>query len=208
MNKFNKIKRNTGSLLLELLIVISILAVILSFSANAIFLSMKSNRVSGERDVSSSLASEEIEAVRAVTEEDWQNIYGLTKSIAHYYPTQSSGKWILSSGDGTVILNGITYTRYITIDNVSRDATTRDIENTYISSDDDPSTQKVTAVVSWSGGNSFTTYEYFFRWKNKICGQNAWTTGGSGNTVKNCTDASYDIKDSNIDVSTGVIKLQ
>jgi hypothetical protein len=41
-----------------------------------------------------------------------------------------------------------------------------------------------------------------------ICPQTGWATGGTGNTVANCTDTSYDTKDSNIDISTGSLKLQ
>lgn len=208
INKFQKKhKQNKGALLLELLVVISLLAIILTVGANGVFLSMRSNKVSGERDVASGLASESIEAVRATTEEDWQNIYGLTKSSGHYYPAQSSGKWILTSGDGTVTLNGIDYTRYVTIDNVSRDATTRNVQDTYSNTDDDPSTQKVTATVSWTGGVPVVMSEYFFRWKNMICNQTDWS-GGVGSGTKNCPDNTYGSQDGNLDTSGGQLKLQ
>ena len=197
-----------GALLFELLIAISLLAVILSVGANAVFLSLRSDKVSGERDVASSLASETLEATRAVTDENWQNIYSLTKSSQHYYATQSGGKWILTTGDETVTSGGITYTRYVVIDNVSRDGTTRNIESSYVSADDDPSTQKITVTVSWPTGSPLSISEYFFRWKNKICNQTDWSTGGSGTTVKTCPDNSYDTKDPAIDVSGGALKLQ
>lgn len=203
-------KRNTqkGALLLELLIVISLLAIILSLGANAVFLSIRSNKISGERDIANALASESFEAVHAATQENWQNIYGLTKSTQHYQTIPSGGKWVLTAGDEIIVLNNISYTRYVIIDNVSRDATTRDIQTSYSSADDDPSTQKVTVTVSWSGGNPIAVSEYFFRWKNDVCAQTAWTTGGSGDTVKLCSDAGYDTKDAAIDVSGGSLKLQ
>ena len=208
-SKFKKInKKNGGALLLELLIVISLLAIILYFGANATFLSMRGNKTSGENGVATSLATETLEAVRSIIEEDYQNIYGLTKSTQHYYATQSAGKWITATGDETVVLNGITYTRYFTVGNVSRDDSTRNIQTTYSSTYDDPSTQKITVNVSWSGGVPIVMSEYFFRWKNKTCGQPSWTTPDPGNTVHGCTDASYDSKDTGVDVSTGSIKLQ
>lgn len=206
--KNNKIKKNSGALLFELLIVISLIAIILSFSAGAIYLSMRSNKITGDKDTASSLATEALEAARSVAEEDWQNIYSLTKSTGHYYPTLSSNKWVLANGDETINMNNVVYTRYITINNVSRDSTTRDIESTYVSADDDPSTQKVTVFVSFTGGNTVSISEYFSRWKNKICGQAGWITGGTGNTVANCTDTSYDVKDPEINVSGSTIKLQ
>ena len=64
-----------GSLLLELLIVISLLAIILSVGSQAVFVSLQSGKVSGERDVAMGLANEEFEAVRGSTEENWQTIY-------------------------------------------------------------------------------------------------------------------------------------
>lgn len=196
-----------GSLLLELLIAISVIAIILSFSANALFLSMKGNKISGDRDTASALASETLEAVRSVVEENFQNIYGLTKSTGRYYPVLSGNKWVLSSGDETINMNSVSYIRYVTVDNVSRDPGTRNIQSNYSGTDDDPSTQKVTVTVSWVGGNPIYVSEYFFRWKNKICGQSGWTTGGTGNTIKNCVDTTYDIIDPEVDITGGTLKL-
>ncbi|OGI67655.1 hypothetical protein A2732_00185 [Candidatus Nomurabacteria bacterium RIFCSPHIGHO2_01_FULL_40_10] len=201
-------EKQKGALLLELLVVISVVAVVLSVGTNAVFLSLRSNKIGGERDIANALAFEALEAVRAATEENWQNIYGLIKSSQHYQIATPSGKWELATGDETINLNGIDYTRYVTIDNVSRDDSTRYVQNSYVSAADDPSTQKVTVTVSWSGGNPVVLYEYFFRWKNKVCNQTSWVTGGSGTTVKTCPDTSYDTKDSGVDISTGSLKLQ
>lgn len=210
---YNMRVSTSGALLLELLVAISLLAVILSVGANAVFLSMRSNKVSAERDVANALAAEALEAVRSSTEENWQDIYSLTKGSQHYYATSTApaGKWSLLptalATDEQITVNGIVYTRYIIISNVSRDSVTRNIQTTYSATNDDPGTQKATVSVTWSGGNPVTVYGYFFRWKNKTCAQTAWTTGASGNTVKLCTDASYDVKDSGINV-TGGIHLQ
>lgn len=205
-------KTNTtsrGALLLELLVVIALLAVIVSVVANGVYLSMRSNKSSAERSVANALGAELMEATRSAADENWQNIYGLTKATQHYYATSTAptGKWTLIAGDETVTLNGIAYTRYITINNVSRDSTTRNILTTYASANDDPSTQLVTANVSWSGGAAVTFNEYFLRWKNKSCAQSSWTTGGTGNTVQLCSAATYDVKDAGINV-TGGLHLQ
>ncbi|MEK6877161.1 MAG: hypothetical protein AABZ49_00865 [Thermoproteota archaeon] len=201
-------KQSSGALLLELLIIISLIAIILSVGVHAVLLSIKSNKVLGERDVANALASESLEITRAITEENWENIYSLIKSTQHYQTIQSGGKWAFIAGDETINMNNILYTRYSIIDNVSRDDTTRHIQSSYSSVDNDPSTQKITVTVSWLGGNPVVVSGYFFRWKNKVCAQTAWTTGGSGNTVKLCSDASYDTKDAAIDVTGGSLKLQ
>lgn len=193
--------------MLELLIVISLLAVILSVAASGVFLSMRSTRVSAERNVANALASETLEAVRAAQDENWQNLYSLTKSTQHYYALLSGSKWVLTAGDETVTVNGLSYTRYFIVNNVSRDSTTRNIQTTYSAADNDPGTQQVVVTVTWSGGNPITEYEYFSRWRNKTCSQSTWTTGASGNTVEPCSAATYDVKDAGINV-TGGLHLQ
>jgi len=207
VNNFKKQnKKQKGSLLFEMLIVISLVAIILSVGTNAVFLSMRSSKASGERDVANTLASGALESVKAITEENWQNIYGLTKSTQHYYPSELEGKWVLVEGDETININDVSYTRYLIIENVSRDVTTRNIEGGYVSDNDDPSTQKVTITVSWSDSSPVTVSEYFFRWRNKICNQTEWTTAEPGDAVKECPSVTYDAKE-NIDVSGGSLKL-
>jgi Tfp pilus assembly protein FimT len=199
INKFQKIKiRSKGALLFELLIVISLLSIILSVGANAIYLSMRSNQSSGERDVASSLASESLEAMRAITEENWQNIYNPANANAkgtenHYHPEVQSGKWVLVSGDDVVTMNGVEYTRYVTIENVSRASDTRDIENTYSLASDDPSAQKVTVTVGLSGGTPVSLYEYFFRWKNKTS-EPSITTSDTDTGIDTAVAGSYSLK--------------
>ena len=210
--KFNKVKIsnlkrniNGGALLFELLIVISLLAIILFFGANAIFLSMKSNSISGERDHAYLLANESLEAARSITEENWQNIYSLSKDSTHYQTVQSGGKWVFSVGDETIVFNNVTYTRYVTIDSVSRDNTTRNILGSYSSIYDDPNTQKITVNVSWTNSTPVTESGYLFRWKNKICLQTVWTTQTTPtDTSVSCNPTpttNYFSKDAGIDTS-------
>lgn len=209
MNKnLTKIK-NKGSLLLELLIVIALLGVILGVGAQAVYVSLQSGKISGERDVAMGLASEELEAVRGIAEENWQGVYNLTKTPQQYHPVQSGTKWATSTASEIIALNNASYTRYFTVDNVSRDPTTRLIEPTYNSADDDPSTQKVTVTVSWTGADPVTIIEYLLRWKNKACDQTDWS-GGAVTGVKTCPDNTYDSISpaGTINTTVGAIKLQ
>lgn len=206
-------KKQQGSLLLELLVVISLIAIILTIGTQAVYVSLQSNKVSGDRDVATNLASEALEATRSVSEENWINIYSLTKTSQHYKVVQSSGKWTLATGDEVVVLNTISYTRYVVIENTCRDDSTRNITGVGTcagDSSDDPSTQKITVTVSWIGGDPVVISEYFFRWKNQVCSQSGWSGGGgSGNGVQPCsTTTNYDTKDNTLDISTGALKLQ
>lgn len=200
-----------GALLLELLVVVAILASILAVGSQAVFVSMQSGKVSGERDTAVGLAAEALEAVRAVADEKWQNIYNLTKAPQHYYPTLSNGKWVLTLvGDETIALNTASYIRSVVIENVCRDDTTRLV--TGVSpcaggSSDDPSTQRVTVTVSWENADPVVINEYFFRWRNKVCGQTDWS-GGVGSGSKNCPDNTYGWQDGNLNTSGGTLKLQ
>lgn len=208
-NKIHSHKK--GSLLLELLIVIALLAIILATGSEAVFVSLQSGKVSGERDVAMALANEALEATRSATEENWLNTYLLTRG-AQYYATStaSAGKWTLVSGSQTILLNNATYARYVVFSDVSRDVTTRNIETTYNADNKDPSTQKVTVTVSWPNADPVTASEYLFRWKNKSCGQGAggWVgTGGSGNTVQACGTTTYDTIDTTVSTSSGTLKL-
>lgn len=210
MTKIKKINRKQkGSLLLELLISMSILIVVILVGTNAVFLSMKSSEASRERDVVTTLANESLEVVQAVAEEDWQNIYSLVKNSQRYYPTLSGNRWILTTAveNETLVFNGKNYTRYVIISNTSRDNETRNIQDVYNSSFDDPSTQKVSVTVTSPEGYTITAYRYFFQWKNKICNQIGWVTPGSGNVPQTCPNTNYDTKDEFIDTTGGILKL-
>ncbi|RJQ31008.1 type II secretion system protein [Candidatus Parcubacteria bacterium] len=209
-------KLNKGMLLLEIIIVIAVLAVVITIGSQTIFVSLRSNKTAGERDSALKLAEETFEAVRTVAAENWLNLYKppdgsgdpVTSkgSSNHYYPSQSDGKWILQSGDEIVSVGGITYTRYFSIDNASRDSN-KDIESTYNSSNDDPSTQKISVTVSSSDIADVTATEYVFRWRNKVCHKTDWSGGKTYPTdgVETCSSgvSTYYNDDGNIDASQG-----
>lgn len=214
--KKNNIKKNGGALLLELLIVISLLGVILSIGANATFLSMRSNKASGERDVASALATESLEAVRVISEESWKNIYNGTLIIKgnQYYPTINAGKWELTqTGKESKNLNTAEYKRYVVIEDVCRDQTSRDISGVKpllsdcaAGSTEDPGTQKVTVTVEWTGGNPIVISEYFYRWKNKISNQNNWSGASTSPTINACSNTTNGCQDGNLNIS-GALQL-
>lgn len=183
-----------GALLLELLVVVAILAAILSVGSQAVFVSMQSGKISGERDAALGLASEAIEAARAVADEKWQNVYNLTKGTAHYYPLLVSGKWTLAAGDETIALNTASYTRFVVVENVCRHDITREVSGVSpcgLGNSDDPSTQRITATVSWVNAEPVVVSTYAFRWRNKVCAQTDWS-GGAGSGARNCPDTTYE----------------
>lgn len=200
-----------GVLLIELLVAVSILAVILSISSESVYVSMQSGKTSSDSDVAFGLANEALEAVRAVSDETWQNIYALSKGVS-YHPVATASKWTLASGSEVVTLNLVSYTRSVVINDVSRDPLTRMIESTYVPEHNDPSTQQAVVTVSWQGsGSPVVVRDYFFRWRNKTCVQTDWSGGATGATGVPCVGATtYDSVSPAGTISTagGVLKLQ
>lgn len=101
--------------------------------------------------------------------------------------------------------NSITYNSNFYIQNVCRDnaqatavldvtatdGTTTTCTSPYVY---DPSTQKITASVSWTGGVTLTRSEYITRWKNRACVFTNWSTADGGSSVKEeCPTAFYDL---------------
>lgn len=208
----NNIKKN-GSLLLELLIVIGVMAIVIPLVAQIVVSSLNMNKWTVDNKVALDLVSEELKAIDGVSFEKWQNIYSKQKiSTAHYYTVKNAGAWSLSLGDESLLINNVNYTRYFTISDVCRDDTTKLIITATgtppctAGNSDDPSTQKVTVTVSWTGGTISKDY-YLTRWRNKICHQTTWSGTGSGPV--SCPSSLYESANS-IDVNStpGSLKLQ
>lgn len=217
---------NRGAFLLEILIVVALLGIILGVGTQAVYVSLQSGKVSGERDVAVGLASESLEGVRAFTEENWQNLYTLTKWTTPYDTVLSGSKWATTTTITPISLNNASYTRSFVVQNVCRDTTSaRSITGitdtngtlttcTSSTGEFDPSTQKVTVTVSWTGADPVTISEYFVRWKNKTCNQTDWSTGRQADTVivdvVNCSTISkYYLEDNDIATSTaGQLQLK
>lgn len=220
--------RSRGALLLELLVAVSILAIILSIGSESVYVSMQSGKTSSETDVALGLANETLEAVRAVSDEKWQNIYDLVKGqdlLAYNYAIPSGGKWVTSTGSELVVMNGINYTRYFYVQNICRDTTQGSrqitgltdgpvIVNGKLTSCDastglfDPSTQKVTVTVTWNGsGSPIVVSGYLFRWHNKVSNQSDWS-GGAGASVVNQYESAVAFPSGSFNTSNGSLKLQ
>lgn len=210
MKQGQKHNRESGQLLLEVLVVIAVASVVIAVTAQMIYVSMRSNKTAGDKNVALGLVEETLEGVRSAATERWTDLYAVSKGQILYYPQKSAGKWVITSGSENVTINGVAYTRSFTVQNVCRDTSSRDITGisdtngsvttcTGSGGGHDPSSQQISATVTWSGG-SVVSQEYLTRWRNKICIQTGWTgTGGGANT---CPATTYESK-TNINTSTG-----
>lgn len=208
-------KTQKGSLLIEALISIAIVSIILTIGAQIILASLKSDKLSSEKNIALGLAEEAFEAMNNIAMENWQNIYKppggagnevTSKGAAnHFYPQKVDGRWALTSGDNQASVDGINFVVYVNIDNVSRDAITRDIESAYNSSNDDPSTQKISVFVTKVGGEQISLNDYISRWRNEVCAQTDWSGGVTGAT-STCPTSFYG-SNNNINTAAGSLEL-
>ncbi len=173
----------------EILVAISIFAVIGIVAAQLIAVGLDTNKKGGQKTTANAIAKEVMETVQAVATEQWNLLYGLGKGLGNkYYPANTTAicgaeKWCFAtttSGE-SVVANDLTYTKYFYVENVFRDATTRNIVS---SGGSDPSTQKVTVVVTWqnSGGagmGTTTASNYLTRSRNTAAIQTNWVSSGS-----------------------------
>lgn len=179
-----------GVLLIEMLVAIALFGAIGAIAAQALVVSFRGTELATEKAAIAQLLSETVRAARGASDESWDNLYGLTKGAVHYHPELQGGKWAIVPGDETLALGVASYTRYFTVDNVSRDPVTREIEDSYTVAHDDPSTQKLTVVVAASSTGALSTSAYLFRWRNVVCEQGSWLTSGATG-VQSCPDTEY-----------------
>jgi type II secretory pathway pseudopilin PulG len=189
--------KKRGQSLVEILIAMTIGALIVASAAGALVFTVRSNQQNRSGETASSLAQELLDNVRSVSQSDWQGIYSTAKwngigdpcPAYCYYLSSGGSPFIVASGSEVIgPINGATYTRYFTVENVSRDNCGRGniTSATETSCDDqpgdvleDPSTQKVTAKVIWSQGNSreLTIPEYVTRNRNEVTQFTDWSSG-------------------------------
>lgn len=115
----------------------------------------------------------------------------------------------IATGTETVIIDGVTFTRWISIENVNRDSSWDIVES---SGTEDTSTQKIVAYVTWQEGGgtaSIDITEYITRWpRNESTTFTDWSgsSGSNGPIVR--PDSNFSTTTGNMSTSTqGQLKL-
>jgi len=162
MINYSENKKISGFGLIEILVAISIIGLTLSTLAGLGNFSLKIQNRLQKNTAASYLAAEGIEATRAIKDEDWTIISGLSVDSA-LHPTQSGSpaKWSLNSSAETI--NG--FSRQVILANVYRDS-----NDDIITSGGtlDPNTKKVTSTISWSDqgqSQQVSLSTYITNWK-------------------------------------------
>jgi len=204
------LRLKSGQLLVEVLISITLVAILIAALIPLILSTTSASTKENKNTVASLLAKEQIEAAQALKEEDWNKIYfpldtsnkGATNP---YHLVLSAGKWQLAAGIETVNLNGIDYQKSIRIENISRTGPNGagDIGGT----NDDPSTQKITATVADFGALPINIVEYFTRFKSQTWTQTDWQ-GGAGYASWQDPPGNRYFSGTNVDTTTLVGAVQ
>ena len=214
-------KNNGGQSLIEVLIAVSIGALIIGSAAGSLIFTVRSNQQNRATDAASPLAQELLDNVRSIAESKWQNIYNLTKTTGvTTYPYSLDDSLVIVAASQQRTVNNIVYTRYFTVENVNRDVCgagtiTASVETSCSSLQtgilQDPSTQKITAKVTWPQGATtaeVSVSEYLTRSKNEINQFTDWS--GSAGVVGPATRPGKDyFSQSGLDATTipGALQL-
>jgi len=194
-----------GQSLIEILVALGIGVILIGGVTALISVNMRSSADSRMTQAASSLTQEAIDGARSKAEADWNAFYALAKGSANAYYIASSTNAI-TAGREPLSVSGYSFSRYFYVENVQRtqcgvgsptaDAATASCNTNFpLSSADiaeDPSTQKIVAVVEWAGGRSVTQDQYVSRARNSAMRQTDWSGGGGDNSVLTVPNNRYD----------------
>ena len=183
-------KLSSGQSLVEIIIAIAVGAILIGGATAVLIPILRSNLETRHVQIATSLAQEYLDNVQNLTESNWLNIYNLTPKgpSSQFYLRATSTTYEILSGATSTVVEGRTFTRYFSIENTSRNLCgASDITTNATSScasgpgssgvADDPSTQKITAIVTWPESRSISKTQYLTRNINKVFVQTDWSAG-------------------------------
>lgn len=195
-----------GQSLIEILAGVAISAIIIGGAAGLISVTLRSDLQNKSYQVASSLNQELINNITVFSQANWRNIYDLNKSPAKYYLSTNGAGFTAFSGEESIVVEGVTYSRSFSVDNVNRDSNGNIVEV----GTDDPSTQKITITTSWEAGSQNVSFvKYLTRSRNEVFRQTDWS-GGDGQEGPITSPNNRFATSTNIDFVTtmGAIRIQ
>lgn len=177
----NSFKSERGQSLVEVLIGISLAAILIGSAVIAIALTLRSNVQSKNIQTAVLLNNELLDRIAIFGEANWHNIYNLNKGSPYHLEPSESSFAALNSPETLPPIDGMAFNRQFVVENVSRNSANDDIEAVYDLTNDDPSTQKITITATWleKGELAETALtKYLVRSKNLIFHQTDWSGGG------------------------------
>ncbi len=187
----SSLSSRSGQSLMEIIIAIAVGAILIGAATTVIAPILRSNLETRNVQIATSFAQEYLDNLQNLTESSWFNIYNPPASkgpSSQFYLRATSTTYEVLSGATSTIIEGRTFTRYFSIENTSRDLCgASDITTNATTScasgpgstgvADDPSTQKITVIVSWPEGRSISRSQYLTRSRNKVFVPSDWSAG-------------------------------
>lgn len=166
-------RKNRGISVVEVILAV---AIFMTFATGAIVVvlqGLSSNALGSEETAASQFASEGIEAVKSIKNQNFANLASCgVNCTTGTGITKTAGVWVFS-GTNNVFTDGKTYTRTIKVEDVQRDASPPN-GNIVPTGTPDPDTKKVTSTITWnrkgSQTNTLTLTSYLTDWKKPIVG--------------------------------------
>jgi Tfp pilus assembly protein PilV len=139
-----------GISLIEALVGVSLFAVVVVFTANALGLYFAEATTVREHVKANLLAAEGQEMVRAVRDLNWNTLEALTIGNSYYLDIDPA---TITLGTTPELIDG-TYTRTVTVTNAYRDGDDDLVASTAPGASVDAGSRLVTVTVSWGSGDS------------------------------------------------------
>lgn len=205
----SRFKKTKGQSLVELLIALTVGIILIGSAATLIAVTLRSSTYNKYVQPALQLGQDLLDKVTVFSETQWNcppaspvgacssgnlGIYNLTKGEAnHYYLSTSTPPGLFTWQVGEAIRNfeGVTYNSYFYLENVCRNPFTGEIGSVTssavcVSEIEDPSAQKITAVVSWQQGGQnqqIQVSKFLTRNQNRVFVQTDWSGGTTVNEV-------------------------
>lgn len=222
MVRYN-IKKENGQSLIEAMIGMTIGGILIGASVATISFFLRNNLDTKMVQIADPLASEYLDNVKSLAESNWQMVYSPIAAKgegSQFYLVTSSTGYLIEAGATSTIIEGKTFTRFFSIEDVNRDSCGIDNITTeavtacpYGSGSEgiasDPSTQKITVKVDWLGGRSLSKVQYLTRNQNNIFAQGNWLGGAGQENFASGTNNKFSTSTGNIDFvsATGSLRL-
>ncbi len=208
-----KNKKKSGQILTEILIAIAVAGIIIGGIAATIGTGLITSKKTKQITVANGLAQELIEAVKAIGQGSWQSIYcppsgscpGSKGEGVEYSTVLSSGSWQLQLDRATTTIDGLDYGYYFYIENVNRDEAGNITDS---GGAEDPSTQKISIFVNWTGGgDDFSIFEYITRTNILTFSDSNWSSNKINDGPYTYSSGYYSSSTGGIIIQNGQIQL-
>lgn len=188
-----------GQSLIELLVAIGVASLFITGVTGIVEVALRSSVVGRESQSASYLGQELLDAVTVISNSNWSAIASIAVASSIIPPSS------VVAAPELVTVNSVQYTRFFTVERISRDAN-GDFVEPYDVNFDDPSTKRVTVTISWPGANPLTFTKLITRHQNVAFVQTDWFGGDGQNGI--IVDPTKFATQSGIDISqSGSLKL-